>query len=80
MNLVLIKPLSRGYRLMACAAGQKITWQRTSPQVYMQIEILEGIKSPGQVPASIKRIREHMQTSHADLCMLKLTTDIERNG
>lgn len=43
---------------MACPAGQKITWQRTSPQVYMQIEILEGIKSPAQVRASIKRIRE----------------------
>ena len=46
----------------------------------MQIKILEGIKSPAQVPTSIKRIREHMQTSHADLCMLKLTADIERNG
>lgn len=76
----LAKAVKAGYRLIACPVDRKIDLKKVGPQLYVEIEISEEIKTREELRDSFKTIRANLVKNHADLCMLRLSDDIERNA
>lgn len=75
----LAKAVKMGYRLLACPADKNLDLTKVSPQLYVEIEISEEIKTREELRNSFKIIRNNLVKNHADLCLLKLSDDLKRN-
>lgn len=73
------KAVDAGYRLVDCPTGKKIDLNKISPQLYVEIQISEEIKTREEMRNSFKNIRQNIISNHADLCLLKLSDDTDRN-
>lgn len=73
------KAVDAGYRLVDCPTGKKINLNEISPQLYVEIQISEEIKTREEMRDSFKNIRHNIVSNHADLCLLRLSDDMDRN-
>lgn len=74
------KAVDAGYRLIDCPAGKKINLNKIGPQLYVEIQVSEEIKTREEMRDSFKNIRNNIVSNHADLCLLRLSDDPDRNS
>lgn len=73
------KAVDAGYRLVDCPTEKKINLNEISPQLYVEIQISEEIKTREEMRDNFKNIRHNIVSNHADLCLLRLSDDMDRN-
>lgn len=70
------KAIKAGYRLIDCDLDQKIQLKDENPQLYVEVQVPEKVVTRDD----FKEIRKNIIDHHADLCLLRLSDDSERNG
>ncbi|MGN8971729.1 aldo/keto reductase [Lactobacillus amylovorus] len=74
------KAMKAGYRLLNCTADEKIDFKNLSPQTYVEIQVSEKVNTREEMRNNLKEIRNNLVAKHADLAMLRLSDDAERNN
>lgn len=75
-----VKATKAGYRLLNCLANDQIDFENLSPQTYVEIQVSEKITTREEMRNNLKEIRKALVAKHADLAMLCLSDDAERNS
>lgn len=79
-NDELEKAVNTGYRLINCPVDKDLNLREDNTQLYIEIEISETISARDNLKSSFKVIRDNLVANHADLCLLRLSDDVERNS
>lgn len=74
------RAMKAGYRLLKCTADEKIDFKNLSPQTYVEIQVSEKVNTREEMRNNLKEIRNNLVAKHADLAMLRLSDDAERNN
>ena len=68
--------IKAGYRLIDCSLDQKTKLKAENPQLYVEVQVPEDVITRDD----FKKIRQDIIDHHADLCLLKLSDNKEKNG
>lgn len=68
--------IKAGYRLIDCNLDQKTKLKKVNSQLYVEVQVPENVTTRDD----FKKIRKDIIDQHADLCLLRLSDDKERNN
>ncbi|NRN83942.1 oxidoreductase [Lactobacillus helveticus] len=73
------KATKLGYRLLDCAVDDNLKIKDVNPQLYVEVRISKLAKGK-ELHDNLKSIRANLIADQADLCLLNLSDDNERNN
>lgn len=73
------KAIKLGYRLLDCAVDDNLKIKDVNPQLYVEVRISKLAKGK-ELHDNLKSIRANLIADQADLCLLNLSDDNERNN